>query len=144
MSFLMIEGQDQAVADWVGQVLGKPIVQPYSAIGICDPDGKLRGAAIFNDFQGPGGNMEMTYVGPQTLTRGVLKWLARYAFNRCNASRVTFKTMSRNHAVRKLLARHKLDYEGRLRAYYDTAKGGDALVYVLYRSKAARWLGAST
>ncbi len=138
---ILVGGQDQKVAKWASLVLGKPIVQPYAAFGIIEPDGLLRGAAIFNDYQGPGGNIEMTYVGAGTMTRKVLKALAHYAFVSCAASRVTFKTMRQNIVTRKLLGKacRGLTHEGVLRRYYTTEKSGDALVYVLSRENAKRW-----
>ncbi len=124
----------------MGPLLGKPIIAPFAAVGIVDDANVLCGAAVFNDYQGPGGNIEFTYFGPHTLTRVVIKWLATYAFVTNQASRVTFKTHRSNHVVRKLLTRHGIAYEATLRAYYDTAKGSDALVFMLDRKNAARWL----
>lgn len=136
----VLTGHDSEVAEWVAQYLGKPIVAPFAAIGILDDTNALRGAAVFNDYQGPGGNIEFTYYGPATLTRSVVKWLAHYAFVTNQASRVTFKTHKSNHLVRKLLTKHGMIYEATLRAYYSTAKGSDALVFMLDRKNAARWL----
>ncbi len=136
----ILTGHDQEVAAWVGPVLGKPIISPFSAVGVLDDGGTLRGAAVFNDYQGPGGNIEFTYYGPETLTRPIIKWLATYAFVTNKASRVTFKTHKSNHLVRRLLTKHGMTYEATLRAYYNTAKGSDALVFVLDRRNVARWL----
>ena len=140
---ILIAGEDEKVAEWAGLALGKPFVHPYCAFGIVEADGLLRGAAIFNNYQGPGANIELTYVGPGTLGRNILRELARYAFNACGASRVTIKTMRKNILVRKLLGnkRHGLEFEGVLKRYYDTEKSGDALVYVLHKDNAKRWLG---
>lgn len=132
-----IEGQDQAVAEWASRLLGKPIVQPFAAIGI-GQDGLLKAAAIFNDFQGANGNIELTYVGKDSLTRQSLRWLARYAFVINKASRVTMKTRRDNHLVRRLLG-SRFTYEGTLSRYYDTTKHGDALVFVLHKNNAERW-----
>ncbi len=136
----VLTGHDQEVAAWVGPLLGKPIIAPFACFGILDGSNALRGAAVFNDYQGPGGNIEFTYYGPETLTRPIIRWLANFAFVTNKASRVTFKTHKSNHVVRKLLAKHGMTYEATLRAYYDTAKGSDALVFMLDRKNAARWL----
>jgi len=136
----VLPGHDEEVARWVSQHLGKPILAPYAAMGVLDDDGVLRGAAVFNDYQGPGGNIEFTYYGPETLTRSVIRWLANYAFVTNKASRVTFKTHRSNHLVRKLLNKHGMVFEGVLRRYYNTDKGSDALVFMLDRRNAARWL----
>lgn len=134
----MIEGQDAIIAQWAATLLDKPIVQPFSAIGI-GRDGAVRGAAIFNDYQGPNGSIELTYVGVRTLTRDVIRWLIRYAFDTNKASRVTMKTRRDNHVVRRLMVKHGFEYEATLKRYYDTAKSGDAMVFVLDRKAAERW-----
>lgn len=136
----VLSGHDQEIAAWVSRYLGKPIIAPYAAVGIVDDAGVLKGAAVFNDYQGPGGNIEFTYYGPQTLTRSVIRWLANYAFVTNKASRVTFKTHRKNHLVRKLLSKHGMMFEAVLRRYYSTDKGSDALVFVLDRKNAALWL----
>lgn len=136
----ILTGHDQEVAAWASNLLGKPIIQPFSAVGVLNSDNTLCGAAIFNDYQGPGGNIEFTYFGPQTLTRSIVKWLATYAFVTNSVSRVTFKTHRSNHLVRKLLTKHGMAFEGTLKRYYSTAKSGDALVFMLDRRNAALWL----
>jgi len=142
---LLVEDQENKVAEWAGLVLGKPIIQPAKIFGVVEDDGLLKGAAIFNDYQGPGGNIELTYVGPGTLTKNVMRQMAEFAFVACNASRVTLKTMRSNLVARKLLGnkKHGLVHECVLKRYYSTEKGGDALVFVLSRDHAKRWLGGS-
>lgn len=137
---LLIGNQDQAVADWASAVLGKPIVQPFAALGVTEQDGLLKGAAIFNDFQGKNANIELTYVGPGTLRRGIIRQIAQYAFGLNSASRVTCKTHRKNVTARKLLPRLGFRMEGTLKRYYGTTKGDDALVYVMDRNDAKRWL----
>ena len=134
----MIEGQDQIIAQWASTLLDKPIVQPFAAIGI-GRNGAIRAAAVFNDYQGHGGNIEFTYVGRGTLTRSVMRWLIGYAFDANKASRVTMKTRRDNHVVRKLMTKHGFAFEATLKRYYDTSKNGDALVFVMDRKSAERW-----
>lgn len=139
---MLIGGNDQTVADWAGQAMGVKFVQPLAAFGIVEDDGLLKGAAIFNDYQGAGANIELTYIGPGTLTRKIMRGLAEFAFRTCNASRVTLKTMRRNLPVRKLLTKDRLGlrFEGTLKRYYTTEKEGDALMFVLYREDAPHWM----
>lgn len=136
---LLVGGSDQIVIEWASQVLNKRFVQPAAAHGVTEADGLLKGAAIWNDYY-PGGNMELTYVGPNTLRRNVMRDMARYAFGACGVSRVTCKTRRDNLIVRKLLPRLGFDLEGTHPRYFGPKKEDSALIFVLMRHKAPAWL----
>lgn len=133
----VVAGYDQQVADWAGAVCGVKFIPPFWALGIVD-SGVLKGAAVFNDFHGANANVEMSYVGP--LTKGIVRYLANYAFNTLNVSRVSFKTRKSNLKAKRLLSGHGFEYEGTKRRYLDTTSAGDVLTYVLFRENAKRWL----
>lgn len=135
----LVYGQDEAVAEWAGVRLGVQFQRPFVAIGIAR-GGEAIGAAVFNEYY-RGGNIELTFVGQRALTRTVQQALARYAFGQLQASRITIRTAYRNAKVRKLLGRKdRFDFEGVQKRYYGPERGDDALVYVLPREKAAKWL----
>lgn len=136
----LVGGHDQEVAAWAGAQLGVKFVQPLSAIGVVNADGALVGASVFNDYY-PGGNLEWTYVGPGSLKPRVLKDLARYAFIDLGAARVTAKTRRSNAIVRKLLPHAGFAYEATQKRYFGPERGDDALVFVLFREHATRWIG---
>lgn len=136
----LIGGQDEQVAEWAGRVLEKTFVRPFSAFGIAEADGTMRGAAIFNDYY-PNGNIEMTYIGRGTVQRHVLRELAVYAFDRCKALRVTCKTKRGNIIARRLLPRLGFAFEGTQKRYFGPAREDDSLCFVLTRDKAVKWLG---
>ena len=46
---MIVTGQSEKVAKWLGEKLGAVFVPPYEAIGILDRDGFKIGAALFND-----------------------------------------------------------------------------------------------
>lgn len=135
----LVGGFDDLVAEWAGERLGVAFCAPYTAFGIVDDAGSIRGATVFNDFY-PGGNIEMTHVGPGTLTRQVQRGLIRYAFIQCGASRLTAKTPFRNAMVRRLLPKAGFRYEFTQKRYFGPERGDDALCYVLFREDAAKWL----
>lgn len=137
----VVMGHDKEVGEWAGSVGGVRFVPPFSALGIVDETGVLKGAAVFNDYY-PGGNVEMGYYGPGTITPSVTRSLALFAFKTLNASRVTFKVRKSNVLVRKMLGekRHGFEYEGTRKRYLDTTPNGDVLSFVLFRHKASRWL----
>ncbi len=136
----LIGGHDQEVTAWAGHELGVTFMQPVAAFGIVD-DGQIKGAAIFNDYY-VGGNIEMTYLGCGTISRRIIRELANYAFRKNGVSRVTCKTKRSNFVVKKLLPRLGFGLECTLKRYYGTERGDDALVFVLSRERAAKWLGA--
>lgn len=134
----VVAGFDEVVAGWAGKQLNATFVRPFAALGIVK-DGQMAGAAIFNDYQGPNGNIELSYVGPGTVCRKVIGELARYAFITNKASRVTLKT-KRTNPVCKLAPRLGFEFEAVLKRYYNTDKSGDAVVFVMTRPMAKRWL----
>lgn len=135
----IVTGHDDAVADWAGAVLGVQFQKPYVALGVMDNAGRLCGASIFNDFY-PGGNMEWTHVGQQTLCRGVIRELAQYVFIEMKATRLTAKTRRGNTLVRRLLPRAGFTYEATQKRYFGPEKADDALVFVMFREDAEKWL----
>lgn len=135
----LVGGHDEAVAQWAGERLGVQFQAPYTAFGIVDGAGIIHGATVFNDFY-PGGNIEMTHIGHGTLTRRVQRGLIRYAFVQCGATRLTAKTAYRNVMVRRLLPKAGFRYECTQKRYFGPERGDDALVYVLFRDDAAKWL----
>lgn len=136
---ILVGGQDQAVAAWAGHELGVTFMQPVAAFGIVDEQSKIKGAAIFNDYY-KGGNIELTYLGCGTISRNIIRQLARYAFTGNGVLRVTCKTRKSNVLVRRLLPRLGFRLECTLKNYFGSAKGDSALVFVLHKADAKRWI----
>lgn len=132
-------GYDAEVAAWAGAQLGVSFQQPFRAMGVVDSQGTLRGATIFNEHY-TGGNIEMTLVGPGMLTRGVQQAIVRFAFVNCGASRLMARTARRNAVVRRLLPKAGFAFEGVQKRYFGPERGDDALIYVLFREQAGKWL----
>lgn len=135
----MLAGQDWEVAQWAGAQLGVTFQEPYTAFGFVDEQSRMRAASIFNDYYS-GGNVEWTYVGRKSFTCSTLKFLARFVFNELQAARVTAKTRRGNVLVRRLLPKGGFQFEGIQRRYFGPEKADDALVYVMFRKDAGRWL----
>lgn len=135
----VVFGHDETVAAWAGAQLGVAFQQPFRAMGVIDGAGALCGATVFNDHY-MGGNIEMTLVGPGMLTWQVQKAIMGFAFVTCGASRLTAKTPYRNKKVRKLLPKAGFQFECIQKRYYGPEKGDDAVVYVLFKERAGRWL----
>lgn len=136
----LLANHDAEVARWAGQQLGVVFYQPFAAFGVVDGSETLRGAVILGDHYRRG-NVELTWVGRGTLQRGVLREVARCVFDRLSASRLTAKTSRKNRAVAKLLLKAGFRYEFTQSRYFGPDRGDDALVHVLTRDMATRWLG---
>jgi hypothetical protein len=136
----LVSGYDEAVADWAGRQLGVKFVQPLKAFGILNGKGQAVGAAVFNDYY-KGGNVEWTHVGPGTIRPKLMRELARYVFIDLDCSRVTAKTARKNVPVSRLLTNAGFTFEGSQKRYFGPTAAQDAMVYVLFRENAARWLG---
>lgn len=132
-------GFDDEVAGWAGHQLGVTFQRPFKAMGVIDRNDAICGAVIFNEHY-HGGNIEMTLVGPGMLTWRVQKAIMQFSFVNCEASRLTARTARRNAVVRRLLPKAGFQFEGVQKRYYGPEKGDDALVYVLFRENAGRWL----
>lgn len=136
----VLGAHDQEVAAWAGAVLGVAFQEPYTAFGVIDRTGVVQGAAIFNDYY-PGGNVELTYVGSNSFSKGVFRFLCRFAFDELKATRVTARTRRGNVVMRRMLPKGGFNFEGTQKHFYGPTKADDALVYVLFRHNAERWLG---
>ena len=115
----LIVKHDETVAKWAESRLRAKFNPPRIAMGIVDGSGVLVGAAIWNAYQEKG-NVELSYVGPGTLSRTVMRKLAKFAFGDLGASRVTLKTSRKNDVTKKLLGnkRHGFVYEMTQKRYF--------------------------
>ena len=138
---LLVTGHDRAICNWAGAMFGGlNFSTVHSAFGVADPvDGTLVGAAMFSDYY-PGGNVELTYYGPGTLTRSVLNAISYHAFINLNASRVTCKTKRSNKEVSRLLDKAGFKFECVQKRYFGPDADDDAIVYSFPVEKAAKWL----
>lgn len=125
---MIVTGQSEKVAKWLGEKLGTVFVPPYEAIGILDKDGFKVGAALFNDHADR--NIEITVYGSGAFQRDVCRWIARYCFVQLDCLRITARTRVSNLYIRRLLEHHGWKQEGNLRCWYDDE---DAALYGLLR-----------
>ncbi len=139
----IVAGDDETVAGWVAQKLGVDAIKPpYRAFGFIDQHGTLIGGCVFNDYY-PDGNVEMTYYGPKAVTRSNLGFIASFCFDQLKAARITAKTRRMNVLARRILPKGGFIFEGTQKRYFGPSKGDDALVFVMFKDNAARWLAAS-
>ena len=141
MSLAWVSGHDAVVADWAAKMFhGKlNFWAVHSAFGVAGNDGTLIGAALFSDYY-PGGNVELTFVGPKTLTRAILNQISYHAFVTLQASRVTAKTRRSTPGVSKLLTKAGFRFECIQKRYFGPDDGDDAVVYSFPAEQGAKWI----
>lgn len=138
---MIIVGHDQVVASWAqAKFQGPNFYAMHSAVGLADPSGTLTGAALFSDYY-PGGNVELTYYGPGTISRAVIRAVIYYAFVTLGVSRITAKTRATNKPAIQVLNRLGCDFDCVMKRYYGPRKGeDDAVVYAFPVEKASKWM----
>jgi RimJ/RimL family protein N-acetyltransferase len=103
------------VADWAFRTHNLVPTKYDAAIGIAEPDGRLVGAILFQNFNG--NNLELSYYGRRTLTPGIVKTVAQAAVA-YNPSRLTAVTGKKNRRLLRFLQRLGFKLEGAQRRYY--------------------------
>ena len=129
------------VADWAMHQFGNKLNfwAMHSVFGIADDEGTLKGAALFSDYY-PGGNVEITFVGPRTLTRAIINQISYHAFVTLQASRVTAKTRRDKPEVSKLLMKAGFKFSCVLSRYFGPTEADDAIVYSFPAEQGAKWI----
>lgn len=114
---------DYEVSSWAYSTFNIYAQPVNKALGILDDDGLLEGAILFQNFNGV--NVELSYYGPNTLTCGIVRIIARTALEFFNASRLTVVTSRRNRRLIRSLIKIGFKLEGMSRCFYgheDTKK----------------------
>lgn len=117
----LVFGHDKAIAEWAASILGKPFHPPFTAFGLVDGAGHLRGGFVFTTYTGD--SIEMSLVGSGCLTRGAMRAVIQYAFVQLGCSRLQVHTRRGNKKVRKLANRLGFQYEGVARRLYGDQDG---------------------
>lgn len=118
----------------------KLIPTPYAlAVGIIDDEGRLIGGALFQEFNGF--NVELAYYGRGSLTRDVVRGLARVCLQKFNPLRVTLRTAKRNKRIVRRVSKFGFKFEGFCPFFYGPRKSDGAAVFGLYRDKLAKLAG---
>lgn len=114
--FGLLIGEDELVSSWAFAQFKIFCAPVNKAIGIMDSNGKIVGAALFQNFNGV--NVELSYYGPKTLTLGIVRSLARYSVCAFNAGRLTVVTSKKNTPFIRGLLKIGFKLEGAQRCYY--------------------------
>jgi RimJ/RimL family protein N-acetyltransferase len=118
---MIVLGYDDAVAQWVARIGGKPFHEPYHAIGVTDAQGGLTGGFVFTGFNGDG--IEMSLAGRGVAQRDAWRAVLSYVFDQLGCKRLQVHTRRSNNPVKAMLPRLKFKYEGIARRFYGTEDG---------------------
>ena len=131
----LVSGLDEHVARWTAENFNLPIRSYDLAVGIIDGD-RIVGSVIFNSYNG--WDVEISYYGPNTMTLGLVKQIARVAVNQLGVSRITARTTRNNKQMTRGVKKIGFEYEGiRHNAFGEY----DAIMYGLYGKKLAKLAG---
>ncbi len=119
---ILLFGHDETVAGWVGRIVGKPFDPPFTAIGVLDRDGTLRGGFVFNNHV-QDCSIEVSLAGPAAISRGAWRGVLSYVFDQIGCKRLSMHTRKSNKAVRRLAPRLGLHFEGVARSLYGDEDG---------------------
>ena len=117
--------ENEAIVGFIENKLGTTFSPPFKAFGFVSDDNRPMCAFVFNDHSGS--NIEMSvYAEPGGITRGVLRYVAFYVFNKSGCRRLTVRTRKRNKRVLQLAPRYGFTYESVQKHYY---ADDDAVVF---------------
>lgn len=128
-------GRDIEVAAWAFQTFGFHPTQYCMAVGIME-NGLLVAACMFHAHNGP--DVELSYYGPNTLTLGLIKGLAKIATECLGVSRITARTSRSNKTMTRGIRKVGFQYEGIRKCGYGEQ---DAVMYGLYGKNLAKLAG---
>lgn len=121
--------QNEAIVGFIESKLKAKFCPPYQAFGFVSDAGKPMCAFVFNEHTGS--NIEMSvFSEPGGITRGVLKYVANYVFNKSRCRRLTVRTRKRNKRVLKVAPKFGFTYESVMKHYYPD---DDAVVFRMLR-----------
>ena len=124
---MILLGHDEAVANWVANLTGKPFQPPYTAFGTIH-EGRITGGFVFTGFNGS--SIDLSLAGHGVTNRGLWRAILHYVFDQLKADRIQIHTARSNLTVRALAPRLGFEFEGKSRRFYGKE---DAFVYSLVR-----------
>ena len=137
----LLIGHDQEVAAWAYATFRYFPVPVNRAYGIIGEDGVLKGAILFQNFNGT--NVELSYYGPKTLSVSVIKTIARTVINEFHAARLTVVTSQRNRKLISRLNKMGFGIEGVQKRFYGhkDCRRNTGVRLVMFSEKFAKYAG---
>lgn len=118
---MIVLDRTEDVAAFVAKLGGKPFFPPFTAIGIATDAGALLGGFVFTGFNGDG--IEVSVAGRGIASRSAWRAALAYVFDQLGCKRMQMHTRKSNRAVRRILPRFGMHYEGTARRFYGDESG---------------------
>lgn len=139
-SSLLILGEDEKVARWVGEHVSPQIADFgfCTAMGVANPEGRLMAGAVYNNYRHP--NIEITFAVEDNhwASREAISCILRYPFVQLNCLRITAFTAAGNDRARAFLTSKLIGFKQE--GYHPNGfPSDDAVSYGLLR-KDCRWV----
>lgn len=119
--------------------MGQTFAPPYTAIGILDDSGQLKGGMLFNGHAE--GDIEVTCFAPGRLQRGPIRAGCAYVFETLGCNRMSARTRASSLAVHGVLQKIGFKKEGILRSYY---QDGEAAILFGMTKGDCKWISTRT
>ncbi len=133
---ILATGNDEIINAWTLNRFGARNVNSNMALAIFDQK-QIVGSVFFHAHNGP--DIELSYFGPQTLTRGLWKEICRIALDHFGVSRITIRTPKNNKTVTRGI--HKLGFVHEGVRHDGYGIGRHAVMFGLYGKKLQRGAG---
>lgn len=137
----IIYGENERVAAWATGQITKPMgslchtfLPPYTALGLADDTGRIRGAVVLTGFTGA--EIELSVYGRGCWTRRVIRAVFDALFNTMLCARVTVHVRASNREAEDLASRLGFKREGIVRRKYGNE---DGILMGMLREE-CRWL----
>lgn len=125
---------DETVKKYIEDRLKIKIFPPSVTFGVVADNGRALCAFVFNNYNES--NIDMTVVSEKGgLTRGVLRYLAHYVFEKAGCRRLTVLIKRRNKHAREMAKRFGFKSEYVMKRYF---VDDDAIVFRLFKEE-CRW-----
>lgn len=115
MSRGLLIGSDEYVTAWAFKTYSRAPMHIDRAFGIIE-DGQLVGAALFSSYNSV--NAELSYYGKNTITRGIVRALAKIALYELRLARCTVIVPKRPTFLLKKMEKYRFRFEGIQRRHY--------------------------
>ena len=133
----IIVGRYDGIVGWIKDRLNAQVEGLYTTIGVLNEDGALLGGGVLHNWTRY--DMELTYFGPETMTRRVFHKIAE-ALEEANCHRLTIRVPRGHRKTLVSLPRLGFKYEGTQRRFYGPRKADDAISFGILSSEWTRFL----
>lgn len=132
---VLATGNDELVSAWTLAQFGVRNFNSDMALGIFNGP-QMVGSVFFHAYNGF--DIEISYFGPGTMTRGLWKQICAVALDHFGVSRITARTPITNKQMKRGILKLGFIYEGIRHSAYGSV---DAVMYGLYGRNLARLAG---